>query len=98
MLVDKNIDETEIVDFVVDIAKLNKNYGKATEPNPVDKDKVDRAIKNSKKKVSSASVSGGGGRRTVDEDDLTIEDAKSLSITQWSKLKESTRKRLLMGV
>ncbi|MCP3684359.1 MAG: hypothetical protein GY861_16905 [bacterium] len=97
MLTDDNIDELEIVDFVVDIAKLNKNYGKK-EINPTVKKKVDRVLNNSKKKVSSASVSGAGGRRVVSEDELTCADAHKLPLAQWSKLKDSTRQRILQGI
>lgn len=97
MLTDNNIDENEIVDFVVDIAKLNKNYN-VQKVDPVVKNKVDRVLKNSQKKVSSASVTGASGRRVVSEDELTCDDASKLPISQWSKLKESTRQRILKGI
>lgn len=97
---DKDFDEDELIDMVVDYAKLNPNFGKQSEEKPEKKEEskeVTRAIKNSKKKVSSASVGRGGGSRTISYSDLTIEDAAKLSYIEYNKLPETVRKRLLMG-
>jgi len=99
---DKEIDEEQLVERVVTIAKLNPNYGKKKsedskeEPTGKKETDADRAIKNSKKKVSSASVGSGGGQRNISHDDLTVDDAARLTATQWRKLPENVRKRLLM--
>jgi hypothetical protein len=97
---DTEIDEEELIERVVTIAKLNPNFGKkksdSAEDAPTETD-VDRAIKNSKKKVSSASLGSGGGKRTVSHDDLTADDAAKMTTSQYMKLPNSVRKRLLGG-
>jgi len=93
----KEIDEEQLVERVVAIAKLNPKYGKS-EPSvekEVKNDDVTRAINNSKKKVSSASMGSKGGNRTVNYNELTIEDAAKLTTTQWQKLPDKVRDRLL---
>lgn len=105
MVADSNIDETEIVDFVVDIAKLNKDYGKEKVSQEA-KEKVNRVLKNSKKKISSASIGGSSGKRIISEDELTCAQvqykAKTLSSEEynkfWEKLSEKTKTRLLKGI
>jgi hypothetical protein len=95
-LLNKNIDEDQLADIVVDIARFSpkfKELGKAVSPD--EQEKVDRAIKNSKKKISSASVGSSGGSRAVSESDLTPEDAVKMSKEQWSKLSKKTKDRLL---
>jgi hypothetical protein len=94
---DINLDEGELIERVVTIAKLSPNYGKKkSEETTEEKTDVDRAIKNSKKKVSSASVGSGGGKRNVSHEDLTVDDAAKLTTTQWMKLPDKVRERLLM--
>jgi hypothetical protein len=97
---DTETDEEKILDRIVTIAKLNPNWGKkddsgATESASKD---VDRVVKNSKKKISSAAITGGGSSSIVTEDTLTVEQAGRLSNSQWSKLSEKTKKRILMGI
>ena len=95
---DGDTSEEALVDRVVTIAKLNPKFGELTKSvKSEDKDNVDRAIKNSKKKISSAAVGTGSGKRMVNEDELTPNDAVKMSVEQWSKLKPDTKKRLLMG-
>jgi hypothetical protein len=95
---DINIDEDVIVDTVVRVAQMSPKFKDAVvNASPSDREKVDRAIKNSKKPVSSASLSGSGRRVIANEDDLTPEDAVKMNNKQWMKLKESTRRRLLGG-
>ena len=95
---DIDIDEEQLVERVVTIAKLNPKYGKKSETQEPEKaeSNVDRVIKNSKKKISSASVGKGGGMRAISHDDLTVEDAAKLTTAQWIKLPDAVRKRLLM--
>ena len=96
--VNDNIDESMLVETVVNIARLDPSYQKVSGKVDSEKqEKVNRVIKNSKKKVSSASVTGASGRKIISESDLTVEDAKRLSAAQWEKLKPETRQRLLMG-
>lgn len=95
---DPNLDESDLVEEVVALAKLHPNYGKKEEPKSEKKTedtKVDRAIKNSKKKISSAAV-GSGTKRNISPEDLTVDDAAKLSPEQWSKLPDRVRERLLM--
>jgi len=94
-LYDPNVDEDKLVAKVVKIARVSpkfKDLGKKVSPE--EKEKVDRAIKNSKKR-SSASLSRSGSSRMVNEDDLTAEDAARMNVTDYMKLKKSTRDRLL---
>ena len=93
---DKDLDESELVERVVTIAKLNPKYGKPKSDETEEKTDIDRAIKNSKKKISSASVGSGGGKRTISHDDLTPDEAAKLTTDEWRKLPEKVRKRLLM--
>lgn len=93
---DTEIDENDLIERVVTIAKLNPNYGKKSEPKESDTKDVDRAITNSKKKISSATVGSGGNIRTISHDDLTVDDAAKLTSEQWRKLPDSVRKKLLM--
>lgn len=93
------VDESALVDRIVKIAKLHPKYNEVLGGDSVEKSNVaDRVAKNSKKKASSASLSSSGGRRTVSESQLTCADAEKLSISQWSKLSEQTRRRIKMGI
>ena len=90
------VDEDQIVDMALTIARLSPKFkdtmNKAT---PEDKEKVGRVIKNSKKKVSSASVSGSGKRVITNEDDLTVDDAIKMKDSEFHKLSKKTQERLL---
>lgn len=98
---DTDVSEDVIADQVATIAKLNPNFGKKKEEVKEEPKKeeteADRAIKNSKKKISSAAVASSSSKRRISEDDLTPDTAETLSPSQWSKLKPSTRKRLLQS-
>lgn len=104
MLLD-DTDENELVDYVVDIAKLHKDYGKP-KVDPKDKEEVNRILKNSKKKVSSAAVGGTSGRRIISEDELTCDQvsykAKTMSTAEYDKffdkLKPATQARIMKGI
>lgn len=97
---DKDLDEEQLVERVVTIARLSPNYGKKKEEVKSEEKKpetdADRAIKNSKKKISSAAVGSGSSSRTISHDDLTVDDAAKLSASQWMKLPADAKKRLLM--
>lgn len=95
LLVDPSIDAQDVIDEVIEIAKKNPKFSKGKEASAADKEKVEKAIKNSAKKTSSASVSS-GGNRIIPESELTLADAAKLSVEQWRKLKPETKKRLSM--
>ena len=95
-LSDPNFDEEKLIDRVVTIAKLSSKYGKES-ASAEKKESVEKIIDNSKKKVSSASIGSSGGKRTISEEDLTVEDAAGLSAAQWARLSQQTRKRILGG-
>jgi hypothetical protein len=95
MIRDESVDEDDIVEFVMDIAKLNPSKAKKEEVAPEQQEKVERAVKNAKKAKSSAQVSGGKGRRVVSYDDLTIEDIASMDTKQYMKIPKDVRDRIL---
>jgi hypothetical protein len=93
-----SVDENMLVERVVNIARMSPKFQAVTsQVDPEAKAKADRVIENSKKKVSSASVSGASGKRIVSESELTVEQAVRLSPEAWGKLKPETKKRILMG-
>jgi len=97
--VNDNIDESMLVETVVNIARLDPSYQKVSES--VDtgkKEKASRVIKNSKKKLSSASVNGASGKTIVSESQITVAQAAKLSTEQWNRLSEKTRERLERGI
>ena len=58
--------------------------------------KVDRIVKNSKKRSGSAALGGGTGSfRSVSESELTLADVSTFSEAKYNKLKPETRERLL---
>lgn len=92
------VDENMLVERVVNIARMSPKFNDVVNKvAPEAKEKADRILENSKKKVSSASVSGASGKRIVSEAELTVEQASRLSTEQWNRLKPETRKRILMG-
>jgi hypothetical protein len=96
---DDNVDENMLVERVVNIARLSPKFDDVVnQVDPEKKEKEDRVLKNSKKKVSSASIGSSGGRRIISENELTCEQASRLSLDQWTALKESTKERILMGI
>jgi len=95
---DPDMSEEALIDRVITIAKLNPKFEELTKSvKSEDTKNVNRAIKNSNKKISSAAVATGSSKRMVNEDELTPDDAVRMSVSQWSKLKPDTQKRLLMG-
>lgn len=90
--------EKEIVDLVVDIARLHNDFEKKAEKEQPVKaqidEKVDRMVKNSQKKPTSASIGGGTGSRTKSFDEITPEDVARMSLEEYKKLPEPVRRRL----
>lgn len=95
-LYNNKVDEDTVVEKVVKIAKLSPKFKELVENvAPDKKQEVDRAIKNSNKKQSSASLSGSGHSNFKSEDALTPEDVVNFSATKWMSLSKKTRDRLL---
>jgi hypothetical protein len=95
-LYNNKVDEEAVVEKVVKIAKLSPKFKELE--NNVSSDKkedVNRAIKNSNKKLSSASLSGSGKSNFKSEDTLTPEDVVNFSTSKWMGLSKKTRDRLL---
>ncbi len=98
LFINESIDEETVVDRVVSVAQLHPKFKEITgKVSPESQERVNRAITNSKKRISSAAVSSSGKRVITNEDDLTPEDGAKMSTEQWMKLKASTRRRLLGG-
>lgn len=85
-----------VAEVAYNIGRLHPKYGKTAKAEPKAETKqIDRAIKNSEKRVTSASVSGGGGKSAISEADLTVEDVAKMSNVQYAKLSKETRDRIL---
>lgn len=85
-----------VAEVAYNIGRLHPKYGKTVEPlKKAETKQIDRAIKNSEKRVTSASVSGGGGKSSVSEADLSVEDVANMSAAQYGKLSKETRDRIL---
>ena len=95
-LYNNKVDEEAVVEKVIKIAKLSPKF-KELEANVSNdkKEDVNRAIKNSNKKPSSASLGGSGKSNFKSEDTLTPEDVVNFSTTKWMSLSKKTRDRLL---
>lgn len=91
-----NDPDENVAEVAYNIGRLHPNYGKTAKAEPKAETKqIDRAIKNSEKRTTSASVSGGGGKSSVAEGDLTVEDVANMSAIQYGKLSKETRDRIL---
>jgi hypothetical protein len=92
------VDENMLVERIVNIARMSPKYSSVVNAvAPEAKEKANRVLENSNKKVSSASLNGASGKRIVSEAELTAEQAARLSPEQWRKLKPETKKRLMAG-
>lgn len=92
------VDENMLVERIVNIARMSPKFSAVVNSvAPEAKEKANRVLENSNKKVSSASVNGASGKRIVSEAELTPEQAARLSPEQWRKLKPETKKRLMAG-
>ena len=85
------------------IAKLHPDFGKLKETvkdsdKPENKETdADRAIKNSKKKISSASLGGSGEKKPRAFNDLTRNDAARQTTNRGFNLPDKVKNRLLQG-
>lgn len=91
---DDNMTEADVIEVIVDIARLNPKWGSSAKAEKNDGN-VEKMVKNAAKQNTSAALNGGKGSRIVTPDELTIEDAAKLSQAQWMKLPKQTRERLL---
>lgn len=91
-----NDPDENVAEVAYNIGRLHPKYGKTAKAEPKAETKqIDRAIKNSEKRVTSASVSGGGGKSAISEADLSVEDVAKMSATEYGKLSKETRDRIL---
>jgi len=96
---DKNIDEGTIVEKVVKVARMHPKFKEMTQlASPEEKEEVNRAIKNSKKAKSSASLGSSGKSMQKRESELSPSDVANTSTGEWRKLSEKTQERLLREV
>lgn len=94
---DDSVDESAIVDIVVDVARLHPKYSELSGKKP--EGKIDSRVEvNSKKKASSASIGSSKANRMVSESDLTEADVENLfenNRAAYNKLKPETIDRIL---
>lgn len=89
-----DIEIPDVVDEIIDIARLNPKWGGAPSGENGKTD-LDRMVKNSRKQPTSANLSGGKGGRVVTYDELTPEDALKLSPEKWAALPHKVRMGIL---
>ena len=92
--------EGNLAGYIKQLAKLHEDFGNVSEGKTVKTDDKENSgakkiIDNASKRTTSAAVGGGNGRRIVSEDDLTVQDAATLSDDAYAKLSPATRERLL---
>jgi len=93
------VDEAGLVNTIVQVAKFHPKFKEISESvDSVEKDKVDRAVTNSKKKISSASVGTTGSRRVISYDDLTVEQLVNLPSDKYKQVPIAVRDKLLRGI
>lgn len=91
---DESMTESEVVEVIFDIARLNPKWG-TSEKSEGNNGDVEKMVKNASKQQTSAALSGGKGSRVVTMDDLTPEDAAKLTQNQWNKLPREVKDRIL---
>jgi len=79
-----------VADVAYNIGRLHPKYAVKKTENKT----IDRAIKNSEKRATSASVSG-GSKTITSEEDLSVDDVSKMTPNQYSMLKPETRDRIL---
>lgn len=91
-LKDKNSDEHQLIDLVVKIASLNpkslKSESKQSNP------KAERIANNANKQSTSANIGSSGTNKSKSHEELTVEDAGRMSLSEWSKLPKEVRERI----
>lgn len=91
---DENMTEAEVVEVIIDVAKLNPKWGQSVKSEESN-DKVEKMVKNASKQQTSAVLTGGKGSRVVNPEDLTPEDAVKMTQSQWNKLPRHIRDKVL---
>jgi len=89
--------KADITGYIYRLAKLHDKYAEVAKgkENKGDPKKVEKIVDNANKRTTSAAVGGGSGRRIVSEKDLTVEDCRFMTDSQWGKLSKETRDRIL---
>lgn len=97
---DPEVDEEQLVEKIVKIARMNPDFYKKAEDNKTDKiekkdkQEIDRMVANASKKKTSAALTSGSGRREVSYDELTLADVAKMDRKQWNALPNDVRERL----
>jgi len=87
--------EEEIADVLLDIAKLNPNYGTSAKTEKKSDETVEKIVKNAGKQQTSATLSGGRGSRDIHiSEDMDPEDAAKV----WDKIPREMRHKILKKV
>lgn len=87
--------EEEIADVLLDIAKLNPNYGSSVKTEKKSDETVEKIVKNAGKQQTSATLSGGRGSRDIHiSEDMDPEDAAKV----WDKIPRDIRHKILKKV
>lgn len=92
---DDNLTESEIMEVIIDIARLNPSWGKKSDKSENNAGNVEKMVKNANKQQTSAILNSGKGSRVVTVDELTPEDASRLSQAEWNKLPRNVKDRIL---
>ena len=99
-IINSEADPQEIVDVLVDIAKLNPKWGTSEKSDKAassktDKESVDKLVKNAAKQQTSASLTGGRGSREIHiSEDMDPEEA----LRVWDKIPRDMRHKILKKV
>lgn len=95
-VINSDADAQEIVDVLVDIAKLNPKWGTLDKTSKnLDKQSAEKLVKNAAKQVTSASLTGGRGSREIHiSEDMDVEEAYRV----WDKIPRDIRHKILKKV
>lgn len=86
-------DIQEIVDVLVDVARLNPKWGTSVNTGKKDDKSVDRIVKNAGKQQTSATLAGGRGSREVHiSEDMDPEEAARV----WDKIPRNIKSKILL--
>lgn len=88
--------ESEIIEVIVDIARINPKWGEKATPEKGKKaDDVDKLVKNASKQQTSAVLSGGRGTREIHiSEDMDPEEAARV----WDKIPRDMRHKILSKI
>jgi hypothetical protein len=95
-VINSDADVQEIVDVIIDIAKINQDWGKSVSTDKkADKESVDKLVKNASRQATSASLTGGRGSREIHiSEDMDPEEA----LRVWDKIPRDIRHKILKKV